>query len=212
MTIDDFMPFVLVDVGCSDPLAHMHLRRTIQEFCRITNIWNEVQDAIPLVDGESNYEIDTLGGADVNNVLAAWVSGLPIYAKSLAQIQMEMPSWMTMATNRPIYYNMVTDKSSVDVYPTPINAQSAPLVLRVSYVPQHHAKTYPDFLGDIYMDAITSGAKARLMAIPSQDWSNPTLAAFHQDQFMQGAFKAKAALAHENVPSSIYVQARRFGF
>ena len=58
--------------------------------------------------------------------------------------------------------------------PIPANIQTGAAVsLRVSLVPTYDTDTLPDFLLDQWLMAIEEGAKALLMRMPQQEWSDP---------------------------------------
>lgn len=213
MLIDDFLSYVLVETpGCPIPMARMQVISAADEFCRQSRCWNEFQDFITLVDGVNEYDIDSPADAVAHVVLGAWVGSVALTPASIAELQLVLPAWRVATGNLPRYYNKMLDRSSIAVYPIPAGSLGAQLSLRVSYAPSASAKTIPDFLAERYREAIASGTKSRLMAMPGQPWSNPSLVSYYRDIFVSGMAIAQAELLHEQSPGLVTVRPRAFGF
>jgi hypothetical protein len=61
------------------------------------------------------------------------------------------------------------------------------------------------------MDAIASGAKARLLMMPGVPWSNPALGAYYRQSFDASIIDARIEEMHDRVPGRLTVQPRIFG-
>lgn len=209
--LDDFLPHLLVELpGCSDPLAKQALLRAAIEFCQQTLAWDEVQDPRPLVDGLPDYDLEAPTGAAVFVVRDVWLGSAQLGPVTMAELQRVLPAWRTAESSTPAFYNAAIDRSQIRIFPIPRNAGSAQLVLRVAYVPTAAATTLPDFLGGQYLDALCSGTKARLMAMPGQDWSQPALVPFYGQRFADGVLEAQAERLHERVVGTVTARPRSF--
>lgn len=73
------------------------------------------------------------------------------------------------------------------------------LYLRVSLAPSTQSLDAPEVLFEDWADAMVSGAVARLQMQPGREWSQPNMAAAHQQRFEQGIDEAKTASAHRSM-------------
>ena len=209
MKLDAFHPHVLTEVlGCPAPLMDLHLVSAAAEFCRETLAWTEAQDPMPLVNGMADYELDMPDQAYACTVRDVWLGGRRLTPITLHALQ----GFGAGESNEPTHYNASSERGTLRVYPTPANVTGQALVTRTAFAPVMAATTLPDFLGQRHMEVIASGAKARLMLIPGQAWSNPQLGAYHRQQFDNGVLNARIEEAHDRVPGTLTVQPRRFGF
>lgn len=212
MTLDQFMPFMLVELpGCPDPLIRQALLRAAEEFCRRTSAWNEIQEPIQLVAGVRDYDLDVPPGARVCAVLSVHVGSQALAPANAATLQRRVPGWMTAEATEPAFYNLVPDRDLLSVYPMPSEYASASMTVRAAYAPRFDAGSLPDFLGQRYLDAITGGAKAILMLMPTKLWSNPALAAYGRKQFDDALVDAMAEELHGRTVGSVGLQPRGFG-
>lgn len=214
MILDAFMPLITPEViGCPDPLIRQTLIRSAVEFCQRTFAWTEFQDPYHLVSGQRDYELDYPSASQVYALRDVFINGRRIEAQPLQRIAELLPQWELRGSNEPIFYNAVVGKKEISLYPTPVFTGTAPaMTIRASYEPTPTANSLPDFLGGQYLTAVTAGAKARLMTIPGQAWSNPALAQYYSGVFEEGVLNAKSDILRDGVHSSIRVQPRAFGF
>lgn len=212
MNLDAFFPYVLPEVvGCPDPTLRAAINAAAAEFCRESLAWTVFSDPITLIDGVADYDLDVPIGAYVHTVRDVWLGNRRLTPKTMIGMQDTMPQWVTNTASEPVYYNAAVDRGQIHVFPTPSNTAGA-LVLRMAYAPTLSATTLPDFLGQRYLDVVANGAKARLMLIPGQTWSNPELAVFYQTKFTDGIVSARIDEAHDRVRGSISIRPRMFGF
>jgi len=207
MNLDAFKPLVLAEViGCPDPLLNQAILMAAAQLCRESMAWTEFQDPIRLVDGVSDYGIDVPTGANLLTVRDVWVGNRRLEARVS---QLIVPGEQSSV---PMYYNMARDRSLLSVFPMPMASNGATLSVRACYFPLPTATTLPDFLGQDYMDAIASGAKARLMMMPNVPWSNPNLGDYYRNNFDASLIEARIEEMHDRAPGRLTVQPRSFGF
>ena len=213
MLLSNFHPFVATEViGCPYPTLDQALLLTAIEFCRETKAWTESQDPIILIEGVNEYEIDVPTGAYVQTVRDVWIGSHRLQPVTMSGLQNAMPDWLSAKGSEPSYYNMAGELTLLRVYPTPTAVTGQAMVVRASYVPTMSATSLPDFLGQRHLDAIASGAKARLMAMPGVPWTNTELSIYYRANFDKAILNTRIEEAHDRVPGTIRVQPRAFGF
>lgn len=211
MRLDDFLPFLLVDVpGCPDPTAKQALVLAAMEFCRESQCWDEAQAPFSLVAGQRDYDLESPSGGRCLLVRNVWMGARELRPTTMQELQLVIPKWSETSTNEPTYYNAAIDRQQISFYPTPDGTSATQVVIRAVYAPSSSATSLPDFLGDRYLEEIVSGAKARLMATPGQTYSKADAVAFHREKFDNGIAKAKSEMMHDRVQGLVTVRPRQF--
>lgn len=211
MNLDDFLPFMLVDLpGCPDPTAKQALVLAAMEFCRESHCWDEVQDPFSLVAGQRDYDLENPSGGECLLVRDVWIGARQLRPTTIQELQLVIPKWRETTTNEPTYYNAVIDRQQISLYPTPDGASDNQVVIRAVYMPTASATSLPDFLGSRYLEDVVSGAKARLMATPGQTYSKPDAVEFHREKFDHGIARAKSEMMHDRVQGLVTVRPRTF--
>lgn len=202
MLVDALYPFVLPEViGCPEPLLAQQIMLTAHSFCTETGVWDEVQDPILTSAGIADYEIDAPASAEMLRVRSVWLDG-----RELSPKQMRTPLVANFGT--PSSYHAALARGQITLDAKPQAKQS--LVVRAVYAPKLTGQALPDFLLLRYVLAIASGAKARLMLMPGQAWSNPALAQFHAAQYQGAVIDARIDMERDNLTGSLRVKPRPF--
>lgn len=213
MKIDALFPYLLADVpGAPDVLATQALLLTAIDFCTRTLAWDEIQDPIPLEDDVGTYDVYAPTSARVVTIKSISAFDRALHPVAMSELQLYVPNWQTAKSSQPIYYSAPDDLSTVRLFPIPYGSNGAQVTIRAAYTPILGATTVPDAIVNRYLDAIISGAKARLMASPGKSWSNPQLSVFHRQEYEDGVVRAMADVAHDKVQGSVNVKPRRFGW
>jgi hypothetical protein len=200
MKIVDLIPMVAVEaLGCPYPTISQAILMASINLCKESLAWAEDSDQIQMQVGNRSYEIDAPTGSVMETVLSAYCNGQPLLSFNRAFT----PS---NTTGIPTHYNMTSDRLSVSVYPSPASTDYA-LIVRAAFTPTLTTTTLPDFLD---IDVVTSGAKARVMAMPGVTWSNPQLSAYYKSVFDAGITQYRIEEHHGRVPGSVRVQPRAF--
>lgn len=211
MNIEDFYRFVLPELpDCSDQQVGAKLVSKALDFCRETKLWNEIADAVRLVDGVSTYDIDYPSGARALTVTEVWCGNRRLTALPVSQLDVMLPDWQTVTSSEPTYYNAPADWGSITVYPTPMGA-TASIRLRGVFIPKLNATVLPNFLFDYYQDALEAGVKGDLMLMPNQRWSNPELGQFYKAEYEKARTNARIDGMADRVPGITRVRPARFG-
>ncbi|NSX14950.1 hypothetical protein HTY52_12780 [Cupriavidus taiwanensis] len=167
--------------GVSEALATNAIRNTIIEFCRGSWCWRYFMDPLPVLAGLSACELDPPPGAEVTQVLVAKVDGKEILPKSETDLTALMPRWQT-ETGTPKYY-LTDDPMQIILAPVPDTKIMGGLVVTVALQPTRGSTGFPTWIWSRYFDALASGAKARLMAMPGKPWTNLQQAVLYRAQF-----------------------------
>jgi hypothetical protein len=209
MTLDNFRPLVAIEViGCPVPMIDQALVLSAAEFCRSTLAWTEIQDPVLLLNGMSDYDIDVPTGAYLHVLRDVWVGDRRLEARTMDELQ----GWRDAKSSEPAFYNMATERGVLTVFPQPFQVTGSSLVMRAAYAPNMGVTSLPDFLGREYLEAVCSGAKARLMLMAGVPWSNPALGGYHRQSFDGAVALARISEMHDRMPGRITVKPRSFGF
>ncbi len=202
MLVEAFFPLVLPEViGCPDPLLAQQVVMVANHFCTETGVWDEIQDPIQTRAGETEFEIDApTRDSYVVRVADVWFNNRPLKAEQIKNPRIE--------DIRPTGYHAARERGFITLNGKP--ADGDVLVVRAIYAPQLTSKNLPDLLMQRYAHAIACGAKARLMAIPGQLWSNPAISVFYRTEYDNAVIDARIDMERDNVPDSLRVKPRPF--
>lgn len=202
MLVEAFFPMVLPDViGCPDPMLQQQIVLAAHHFCTETGVWDEIQDPIKLQAGVTDYEIDAPSKeAYVARVTGVWLNNLKLEPEQMKNPKVEGV--------KPTGYHAARARGAITLNGSPLAGDI--LVVHAVYAPSLQSKNLPDFLVERYADAIASGAKHRLMAMPGKDWSNPAIAQFYGNQYDNALTDARIEMERGSVPGSLRVKPRPF--
>ena len=211
MQIADIVHYVRLETpGAMDLIIIQNLAAVAKDFCTRTLVWNELQPPVPLRDGVSEYDIEKPQDATIVGVTEVWQGSRKLIAKTYEGLSLALPEWQTATAASPDYYNVSSDHKLLAVYPKPLNAERAPLTMRVRYTPTRTAQVLPDFLIEEHLDALVDGTKARMFKQVNVPWSNQVAAGTCHDAYELALTNARIVELHGNVPSSLRVQPRAF--
>lgn len=216
MKIEDLYHYVLPELpDCPDEMLRQAFAFTAIDFCRYTKVWNEIADAVRLIDNTSEYDIDYPSGALAETVDSVWCGPTEMRSVTMSAINDVMPDWQTARSTEPRYYNATGDWGTIRVYPTPgrvSELDSVPTItLRGVFIPKATATDLPNFLTDRYLECLTSGVKSRLMLQPKQKWSDAQLGAYYQGRYNELRGDVLNVVLSDRVPGVTRVRPVRFG-
>lgn len=212
MLIDDLCKFARLELpGIMDEIIVQAIAQTANDFCTQTSVWDEIQDPIPLFDGNPQYDLSGPTDAFILTLKNVWAADRELEAKTMNEISALIPNWQSAQSSQPQYFNAARDYESIIVFPTPMSANRAKLTFRAIYAPKRTATSLPDFLVDNFFDALMAGAKFRLMAMGNVGWANPQLAVANKQFYDNAVVQARIDQIHDRVPGSIRVRPVRFG-
>lgn len=166
--IRDVLPFLASDP--SDPFTETVIKRAAIEFCRESWVWKHVTEAEDVTVGEDTYDIDIPNGSAVAMVMDVGLNGVPLEAKQVDWLNINVPTWRTNAST-PKYYTQ-TEPGQIMLAPTPSENTAGALVITVALQPARSATGFPEWISNKFPYAITDGALAKLMLVPGKPWTD----------------------------------------
>lgn len=181
--IADLIPEVADDLsGVPDPAAERAIRHAAIDLCERASVWRLDHADVPLVDGVGSYTLTAPVGARIAAILRASAGSIPLV---LAPVK------SSTAIGSPIYAWLdPSAEGRLMISPAPM-ASAGPLRVEVALSPTIAADELPDFMVYRYLSALRYGARAKLMAMQRQTWSDPQGA-----QIEAAAFDAEVSVAH----------------
>lgn len=172
---DDVMPEV---PGCTTKIAEKEIKNACIDFMIRTEIQRKTVVDLDHPGGATPIDlgnVDIVSATEqVVSVLGAWLNDKPLEIRSVDEVEVEFPNWMTI-TGVPKY--AVQEGSSLWLVPSPSDVLTNAIKIRVSYAPNENAVSIPDTVFHMYREDIACGAKGRLFAKPKKPWSDPSIAA-----------------------------------
>lgn len=203
MRTNDILRFVMPDViGCPEPTAELAVMQAAHELCNESGIWDVVMDPQVVRAGQASYELESPTGAWVSKVTQVWLDGRELDPVGRQSINPSQES------GSPTRY--ATGLGEIFLSPAPRDS-GASLVIHAELAPLVTAQVLPDFLVQRHLEAITSGAKARLMLQAGAPWANPQLGALHGQRAATLINDARLEALHERNHVSLRVPPKRFG-
>lgn len=177
--------------GCPAPMVDNALRNAAVRLLRTSKIQVEKLVAVDVVAGQGTYTLaapspdTTISGAD--EVRLGGVELDPITQDQAPSIS---SNWRT-DSGTPRAYLQPTPLSLILV-PVPATDLAGGLEVWAAVEPSATASGVEAWVFERFREEIAAGAKARLMAQPKKDWSDPNMAAYYQGLFDDGQARANA--------------------
>ena len=205
-----FYDYVLPEVaGITNDLVDIYLRRSAIEFCEETSVYSADHDPISLIAGIAEYDLEPPEPqTDIVSVKKAWVGDASISYVSQDTLNQRPTYWPDEEAPRPTAFTQQT-QTSVIVFPKPTEALRNGLKMKVMLRPALDAAGIVDWMATKYIQEITDGAKAMLMAMPNKPWSQPDGAAVYRAQFEAGKTRATIEAQRSFTRASQQVQFKR---
>ncbi|MGD9171152.1 MAG: hypothetical protein PVI97_13975 [Candidatus Thiodiazotropha sp.] len=201
----DIMPSVS---GCPEQAATRAVIQAIREFCRETHALRYTQQ-ITTVRNIAEYTLEPPTGCRLISVDRARFDGSKLSATSEAEMDRLVPGW-DEESGTPTHY-LLDGLATIVLYRKPEQMGIDALEVRQVLMVTDDATEIDDDFFDLYHDAVTAGAKARLLAIPKKPWANLALSGTFRDQFEQEMATARVRAEKGNVKRSLRVSPVRFG-
>lgn len=176
--LSDIAKYVRPDVaGCPDILILDAILRAGKELCKKTK---EVKQTISIVTvaGVANYSINTVTDTLPDEILSVNRTEFDhLTASSFKEFDDE---GLNRLSGTPMFYYMEGENQLVlGMIPNAVEILEVTIKIR----PTEDATTLPDELVTRYKDQIASKAKATLMLMKNQVWSDLELASIHEGLF-----------------------------
>ena len=205
-----FYDYVMPELpGVSTDIVDIYLRRAAIEFCEETSVYVSDHDPISLIKGIAEYDLEAPESeTDIVSVKKAWVGDAAIEYVSQDTLNQRPVYWPSESAPRPTAFTQQTQTSLI-AYPKPSESRRNGLKLKVVLRPSGASTGVVDWLGGKYIQEITDGAKAMLMAMPNKPWTQPDGAALYRAQFESGKTRATIEGQRSFTRTSMQVQLKR---
>ncbi len=161
--------------GVSEPLADQALRSAAQEFFRRTTAWRQWLPAITLTT-DTSYALALPTGSLVVKLMKATLDGRDVPLPNWNSFEADLDDNATQGVG-------ITTSDRISVQLAAAYAPGGALKVQAALTVSDGALTVPDAQAGQHSAAIVQGAKAILMAIPRQEFTDLTLAAFARGAF-----------------------------
>lgn len=170
-SIDEFLPKIhQFAPGIADPVAYEWIVQAAIEFCEKTRAWVDFDEYT--LSGIDPSGIIAPADSVIHEIATLNFNGEELQPRSPADMDNLVPGWRQgRARGNPMYFTQMTP-NTVAVAPLQAGRITAWLTLK----PSPDARMLPDFLSDQYRQVIADGALARILVLPNQPFTNPTLA------------------------------------
>lgn len=211
-----YLPEVRGEIeDCPIIIATNEIRNTIIDFCQKTTIWRQDLDAISIVADVCEYDInyDTF-------VKAAGINWAYLVDENDDEVNLTITSEDNLDNGSVRAVRLWRTKTGTpsDVY------QKNPNTIRLVYIPNAAFTLYvgvwvkptrdsyeaPDFIHDKYLEAIASGAKARILNMKTRPWYDPNAAALEEADYIARRSSALIDATKSHTRTSKTVMMRSF--
>lgn len=168
--------------GCPEMTIENAVRAAALGFCEKTGIVQYDMDPITVVSGQHEYDFESPDEMIVHSILNANYDGHPLTVLSSKLIEQRYP--------RHREYNGAPegifrkDACIFKLYPVPDTTKVNSLYMTVVVKPAPNSEYVPELLLNDHKQAIVDGALARLLMLPTKDWTNGALAGAHTAAFV----------------------------
>lgn len=175
------------------------------DFCNIAMVLRERLPASMTVAGVATYDPSTIPFHRVSRITKVWIGG-----RELAPVVAQAVGVTSATHQQPQSFYITREGGDVllNLAPTP----DAEYSLQVEAVlrPSRDASSLDDGLFDIWLDPVIEGAKALVMSIPDQPFSNPAGAKVAAIRAFAATQKARADGSYGRVLGGMRVSPIRF--
>jgi hypothetical protein len=183
--------------GCPDMTIERAVRDAVIEFCDTTLCYSVDQDPVSVYAGLSEVDLELPSATRLVQVIRAQLGQTSLGRKSRDDLFAANVSWQTM-TGRPSVITYASE-TSVRLVPIASQTQADQLYIRFAVAPTRASTAVADFVGERYFKEFTHGAKAMLLQMPGQPWSNPQLSAAYRAQFERDMREARLTVSQDAV-------------
>ena len=162
--------------SCPPQTAVYHLRQVATDFFQRTLAWRDELPPLVTVVGQDEYTLLPPQESVVAKLLSYKYDGVDvdvIDAEAGRLLALQEAGTQVSWTN---------DRSVVNINPVPATAGKS-LGFRAALKPATNGGALPGLMYEQYIDHIVDGALARLLAMPSKDWTDLNTAAVHKGMY-----------------------------
>lgn len=205
---DALLTYIMSDVrGVVYDTAIRAIRDAVIEFCAKSNAWRYEHPEDSL-SPDNEYTFQPPSGAIVSTILGCWVDSSPIEPKSHEELRYLLDNWIT-ARGSPQFVTQFNERSYRLVpYPTTSNAEV--ITLLVALKPTRSSTSFDTTIFEEWAEGLANGARARLMAMRGQPWTDVEGATLERRSFDNHIKRARIRAEKGFSRASNSVQPREF--
>lgn len=191
---DAWTPDVAIDVpGCPSFTIEKAVRDTVIDFLERTHLIQRTVGPLDVTAGPGpKTDFGALGATErVLAIKRAWIDSMPAEVVAPAEIDADWPDWQTRLGTPQ--YLVMEQPDAYYVVPALEGAMTGALRLKIAVGLLETATSCDDRVRREYRDAITAGAKARLLSISDKRWTDFALAGSMQASYMSNVASATIA-------------------
>lgn len=208
-TWEKFYDEVLPNVpGCPQAVAKNAIRNATIEFCERSFVYQIDHTAINAVQDQAEYDYAAGAGLKVVRPEMVWYDKKPLTPVTRDDLDKLYAYWPDEG-GTPLYF--VQEKlEKLILAPKPSAALASAIRLKVSVKPTRASTDIDDALWEKYLEAIASGANARLFAMKKKPWTDNPLSVHHKQLFDEAIAKARLAAAKGHGRARMRIRANFF--
>lgn len=205
-----FLPDVLPYVrDCPEFVAINAIRNACIEFCEKSTWWRTTLETIPLVAGQSEYDLDVEVGSGIAVIISAHIGRQPLIVSTEEYLRDTIgPDWRER-TGSPQWIVHDGDFDTVRLAFVPDSVPEDELTLHVSLRPIKSSTRVPKELYERWGEIIGFGARARLHDTPGQPYANEEAAKKYRQWFESGYGEAKIQANRGRGRAALFVRPPR---
>ena len=168
---DNFLPEVLPYVPeCPEPVAINAIRNAVIEFCT-KSMWLVSEQTIDLFALQRDYQLSLPIETELLRVQDAWYNHISLKPAGEEDLKRLYGLDWRVLEGRPAYYTQLLP-DTLRMCPMPIMDETGAVDLIVALRPIRVSTSCDVTLYDRWLEGVACGAKARLMMLPQQSYSD----------------------------------------
>lgn len=180
---DNFLPEVLPYVPeCPELVALNAIRNAVIEFCN-KSMWLVSEQTFDLVGLQRDYQPLTLPvDTELVRVQDAWYDHIALKPAGEEDLKRLYGFDWRVVTGRPAYYTQLLP-DTICLCPIPLQDEAGAIDMIVAIMPVRSSTSCDTTLYERWLEGIACGAKARLMMLPQQSYSDAQAAMANKAMF-----------------------------
>jgi len=188
--LDSFVPEVLAYArNCPDMTITSHVRSAIIELCEQAEVYQLLLDEFGTVAGQYEYDIDAPSGTVLHRMISVLYKGYQLEPINQELADQRFPDWRS-DTGTPQAF-VKQSNSLMWIFPVPGTAEVSALRVRAILKPSRTTTSMDTEVANNYWDTIVSGTLARVLRMPSRDWTDLKTASIYYAMFQEQVNAAK---------------------
>jgi hypothetical protein len=206
---DNFLPEVLPYVPeCPELVAINAIRNAVIEFCK-KSAWLLNEQTFDLVALQRDYQLTLPVETELVRVQDAWYDHVPLKPKGEDDLKRLYGLDWRVVTGRPAYYTQLSP-DTIRLCPAPLLDEAAAIDTMVVLTPTRASTSCDLTIYERWLEGIACGAKARLMSLPQQSFTDPQMAMANKAMFNTAIGEARIERNRGMTRATLHVRPPRF--